>query len=92
MSLSRRNPRRDANEKEIVTGLRKLGCEVLQLSGAGVPDLAVYVRGRWYLAEIKSRGGELTPRQHWGKEVRLWRSLEEACIDLGLLNQVRQLK
>ncbi len=41
MSLHRRNPRRDANELEIVDALEKVGALVARLSVAGLGDLLV---------------------------------------------------
>ena len=45
----------DANQKEIVTGLRKLGFSVAVTSqlGSGFPDIVVGKNGRNYLFEIK---------------------------------------
>lgn len=63
MSLSRKNPRRDANEKGIVEALEAVGAAVFRLSGAGVPDLLVHFRGRWQPLEIKTKTGRLTRRQ-----------------------------
>ena len=86
MSLHRLNPKRDANEFQICTTLRTLGCRVLRLSGKGVPDLAVYSRGRWYLVEVKTEKGKLTAEQkHWGPEVKVWRSVDQAVQELGLI-------
>lgn len=45
MTIHRKNPKRDANEQEIIDALRKAGCSVQQLSGVGVPDLLVGVSG-----------------------------------------------
>lgn len=63
MSLIRRNPKRDANEKGLVAYLRHCGCLVRLLSGEGLPDLLVGISGYWVLAEVKSPGGSLTPSQ-----------------------------
>lgn len=86
MSLSRRAVRRDSNEQEIVAGLRKIGCTVLRLSGAGVPDLAVYWPPTgWRLGEVKTATGRLRPTQaDWGHEIRVWRSLDDVLADLGV--------
>lgn len=86
MTIHRHNPRRDANELEIVHALRKLGVRVLRLSGAGVPDLACYWPGRgWMLAEVKTETGRMRPSQEdWGREIRVWRSLDDALADLGI--------
>lgn len=63
MSLIRRNPKRDANERDIVDVLEKLGFHVERLSGVGVPDLLISKDGRWYVAEVKSRRGTATEQQ-----------------------------
>lgn len=61
----RRRRKVDANQAEIVEGLRACGwfVEVLSDVGRGVPDLLVGGRGIWCLVEIKSPGGRLTPDQ-----------------------------
>ena len=64
MSLIRRNPKRDANEKAIVDALRDVGATVERLSGKGVPDLLVGFRGRTVLLEVKrQKRGRLTRDQ-----------------------------
>jgi len=90
MSIHRRAARRDAPEAEIVDALRQVGCRVLRLSGAGVPDLAVYWPARgWVLAEVKAPAGRLTSAQReWGPEVRIWRSIDDAMADLGITRSV----
>lgn len=47
----------DANQPEIVSALRSVGCMVRTLSrnGEGVPDLLVGFRGVWRLLEIKDQ-------------------------------------
>src|ERR1700677_1842760 len=47
--------RTDANQSQIVSDLRKMGCSVLILSniGQGCPDLLVGFRGFNYLFEVK---------------------------------------
>jgi hypothetical protein len=57
VSLSRRNPRRDGSEPGIVRALTALGCSVQPLSGKGVPDLLVGVKGRTLLLECKAPAG-----------------------------------
>jgi Holliday junction resolvase len=49
----------DANQKEIVNALRKIGCEVESLSGcAGMPDLLVALGNRIFLLEVKNVDGK----------------------------------
>lgn len=89
MSIHRRAPRRDRNEAEIVRTLRALpGCTVLQLSGAGVPDLAVWYQGRWYLGEVKAPQGRRTTLQRWPDHlVPVWRTTEDALATLGVVRR-----
>ena len=65
MSLARRNPRRDANELEIVNALRQSGFHIFRLSDAGLPDLLVVGNaGKCLFLEVKSSTAEhLTPKQ-----------------------------
>ena len=65
----RRAPKRDANEAEIISALRAVGCLVQPLSAPGVPDLLVW--SPWYglmLMEVKDgskppSARKLTPDQ-----------------------------
>lgn len=86
MTIHRRAAKRDANEVEIVRGLRQLGVRVLRLSGAGVPDLAVYwPASGWLLADVKAaRGGFTEAQRLWGPEIKIWRSVDDALVDLGI--------
>lgn len=63
MSLHRRNPRRDRNEKAIVGTLEQCGCVVYRISATGVPDLLCGYRGAWFLVEVKYGRGSLEPQQ-----------------------------
>lgn len=75
MTLSRRNPRRDANEAEIVGALRAVGVEVWPLSGKGVGDLLTRFRGRELCIEIKTETGKLRTTQG---DFPIVRSVEQA--------------
>jgi hypothetical protein len=55
--------RRDASEKAIVAALRQIGAQVWHLSGAGLPDLLVLFRHRWYPLEVKTAKGKLSDWQ-----------------------------
>lgn len=69
--MARRAARRDANQPEIVAALRAIGAWVFPLHtvGRGFPDVLVYFRRQFFLLEIKTRGGRLTPdQQQWHKE------------------------
>ena len=63
MSLHRKNPKRDSNEREIINALEAAGATVCQLSIKGMPDLLVGYYGNNYLMEVKSRNGKLTKDQ-----------------------------
>lgn len=53
----------DANQSEIVRALRDMGAFVQSIAniGDGCPDLLVSFRGKWFVFEVKSPGGKLTP-------------------------------
>ena len=73
--------RRDANEAELVAAFRRCGAMVLHLSGAGVPDMAVNLRGRTKLVEVKSRHGAETDAQRSSVFPRLTiRSLDDVMV------------
>lgn len=88
--MIRRAAKKDANHPEIVRGLRKAGCSVLDLGavGNGCPDLLVMRGGVMVLMEIKDGAKipskqKLTPDQvkfhaEWGACVVVVKSLEEA--------------
>ena len=57
MSRWTKAPRRDVSEKGIVLALTALGCSVQPLSGKGVPDLLVGIRGINILLECKAPSG-----------------------------------
>ena len=90
MSIHRHAAKRDANEGEIITALEGVGCHVLKLSGAGVPDLACYFRSTWYLLDCKTKRGRLTADQTWATDispdaVKIVRSAEQALIAIGAI-------
>lgn len=86
----RRAARTDANQVEIVSALRAIGCSVSDTSGVGggFPDLAVGFRKRTLLLEVKDgskppSARELTPDQvlwhiSWRGQVAVVTSIEEA--------------
>lgn len=58
--------RRDWNETEIVRALGRAGARVFRVKiaePAGLPDLAVYFRGRWFMLEVKAADGVLSESQ-----------------------------
>ncbi len=89
----RRAARVDKVQKEIVDGLRRLGCEVQTLApvGGGVPDLLVGWRGQNFLLECKTPGiGRLTQDQErwhkrWQGQVAVVTSLTAALEEVGAL-------
>lgn len=75
----------DANQAAIAEALRKAGCGVCILSGAGdgIPDLLVSNYARTWLMEIKTEKGDLTADQtkffaSWPGEIQLVRSVDDA--------------
>lgn len=97
MSQRRGIPRRvDANHAEIVSALKSVGCDVLDLSaeGRGVPDILVHDgRGGLHFMEIKTGKGKLNRRQqewhdNWrGPKPFVVRSVEEALRAVGKLSE-----
>ncbi len=81
MSLSRRNPRRDANEKALVAGWQAIGAKVYRVSGKGLPDVLVLHRGILRGFEIKTAKGRLT--EHQG-EWPVIRTMDEALKAIGV--------
>ena len=55
----------DANQKQIVEALRRMGVFVFDLHGAGkgCPDLLLAYLGQWHLVEIKTANGKLSEQQ-----------------------------
>lgn len=83
MSIHRRNPRRDTNERGIIDALEQIGCTVAQLSAKGIPDLLVGYRGKNLLIEVKCEKGKLTEDQierhaSWMGEIHIARTADEA--------------
>jgi Holliday junction resolvase len=88
VTLARRNPKRDANEADIVMALESLGFHVTRLSGDGVPDLLLSRNYAWSVAEVKSDKGRLTVAQRRFHEmakasVPVFRSISDAVIWSG---------
>jgi len=81
----RLKPRTDANQNEIVTTLRTIGCTVQSLAaiGKGCPDILVAKSGKMWLMELKVKNGKLTNDQEtwhsrWKADVHIVRSSDEA--------------
>jgi len=84
--------RTDHNQKEIIYGLRRAGCETEPITGCpGMCDLLVAFRGRLFLLEIKNpeTKGKVNEWQiafHKRYPVSVVHSLEEALVAVGLKN------
>lgn len=82
--------RTDHNQKEIIYGLRRAGCETEPIIGCGgMPDLLVALGDRLFLLEIKNPNtqGKVNKWQiafHKRYPVSVVHSLEEALIAVGL--------
>jgi Holliday junction resolvase len=62
--VSRRDEKRDANERPIIDALQAIGATVEQLPGGrGRPDLLVGHRKITFLLEVKVHGAKLNPLQ-----------------------------
>lgn len=97
----RRAAKTDANHQEIVKGLRKSGCTVLDLSavGNGCPDIAVGRAGINWLFEIKDGSKPPSARKltmmeqaffaTWRGNVQVVKSLDEA---IDIINQTLKNK
>lgn len=81
--MPRRAAKIDGTQTAIVETLRALGAEVVSLAplGGGVPDLLVWLNGRFYLVECKTPKGKLRPKQEQFMQkwpVQVLRSVEDA--------------
>lgn len=85
----------DATQPAIVAALRAVGAQVVDLHAlgvAGVPDLAVYYRGRVWFIEVKSPGGRISPAQRqfledWEGVARVVYSPTEALETIGAVEK-----
>ena len=82
----------DANQGEIVAGLRKLGISIEIIEEP--LDCLGWWRGEYFLLEIKTPGGRLTKAQvefinRWPGRIHIAESLQEA-IELILGKEVMQ--
>jgi hypothetical protein len=83
---------RDANDKEIVAALRKVGASVQDLCrvGGGCPDKLIGFRGQNKVAEIKVPGKKSKPNQaQWsdkwkGEKPGVLETVEDALRFLGV--------
>jgi Holliday junction resolvase len=91
----RYRPKLDANQQEIVKGLRAAGCRVLSLAsvGGGCPDLLVGRNGRLTLLEVKDgskppsarrlTADEVSFGEAWKDQVEVVTSLDDALRAVG---------
>ena len=98
--MTRRAPKIDANQREIVQALEQLGCSVVSLAGLadGVPDLLVGYHGANYLLEVKDSAKppsrrRLTPDQReffaaWRGQVARVETVQEALGVVGVVVEV----
>lgn len=94
MPRTNRPSRVDANQKDIVGSLRRMGCNVLHLHavGHGCPDILVGYHGYNVLMEIKAEGGKMTGdeivfNQTWRGQVAIVRNIDDAmeCLSRNCL-------
>ena len=81
------NPKRDANEPEIVEALEAVGASVLRADDV---DLVVGFRNTNYLMEIKTPQGRLNKKQQkffraWHGQVNIIRTPEQALVLIGAI-------
>ena len=79
----------DKNQPDIVKAFRAMGASVHILStvGDGFPDLAIGIRGKTFLVEVKTEEGKLTKDQvkwhdEWKGQKVIIRGVDEAIAFL----------
>lgn len=79
----------DANQKQIVAGLRKAGCSVLILSqvGKGCPDIAVGFGGFTILMEIKDGSKPPSARKLTPDEEQFFRTWRGSAVVIKSLDE-----
>lgn len=91
MSLNRYAKKRDGNEREIVTALEAVGCQVETLDRP--VDLLVGFRGQTFLLEVKDPAGRNRLQESQDAFLRDWnggkagvvRSIDEALQFIGAM-------
>jgi len=68
----RRASKADANQEDIVKGLRATGCFVQSIHrlGQGVSDLLVGYRGKWFVMELKDGAKAVNKQKLTEDEIR----------------------
>lgn len=79
----------DDNQGAIVAALRAIGCFVQSLAmvGAGVPDLLVAYRGRWFVLEIKD-GAKWASRQRLTPAEQEWHDAASPHAPVAIVHTV----
>jgi len=97
MSKNRHNPKRDANEPEIVNALYEIvdsKKDIERNNGTDEPDLRVWYRDTLYWLEVKTETGRLSDGQRdWidraircGQNVFVVRSVDDALRAIGAVD------
>jgi len=97
MSKNRYNPKRDANEPEIVNALYEIVDskeDIERNNGTDEPDLRVWYRDTLYWLEVKTKTGRLSDGQRiWierailcGQNVFVVRSVDDALRAIGAMD------
>jgi hypothetical protein len=89
MTLHRRNPRRDGNEKAIVNAIRACGATWLSVSVRNGPDGIIGWHGKNYLAEVKTpkgkhKTGQTEFAEKWRGTIHVLRTPEDVYQLLGV--------
>lgn len=78
--------RRDENEPEIVSALKKIGAKIMRLDDV---DLLVNYKGKIYLLEVKTPEGKLTKKQREllgaGWPIHIVRDIGGAYLAVGAI-------
>lgn len=89
----RRAARTDANQSEIVTALRKMGCTVLCLHtvGKGCPDILVGYNGRNFLLEIKDGSKPPSARKLTSDEAVFFETWKGQAVVVNSVDEALEL-
>ena len=89
--MTRRAAKVDANQRQIVRGVREFGGSVqhLHMVGDGCGDILIGYKRVNYLVEIKTETGTLTPAEEvfhekWGGQIDIARNLDEVLELIGV--------
>lgn len=81
----------DANQAEIVSALRAIGCFVQSLAsvGHGCVDLLVAYRGRWFAVEVKD-GAKIASKQKLTPDEQKWHDAASRCAPVYVVHSVAE--